>query len=524
VTLTHTAAVPANGPDAELLGRLLTLPTGTAGTSIGVWSPVTGDPIAQIPESTPDDVGAAFARARAAQRQWADRPLRERSAVMLRLHDLLLRHRDEGLDLVQWETGKARRDALEELLDICVNARHYARDAARLLSPRRQRGAFPLVTGVRELRHPKGIVGIIAPWNYPLTLAASDAVPALLAGNGVVLKPDSKTTLTSLWVADLMYRAGVPRDLFAVVAGSGAILGAPIVANCDFLMFTGSTRTGRMLAAACGQRLIGCSMELGGKNAMIVCDDVGVGRAVDIAARASFANAGQLCVSMERLYVQRGIWDEFVPALVRRVSGLRISPAIGWGADIGSLISAEQLDNVSHHVDDAVAKGAVVLAGGRARPDLGPYCYEPTLLAGVAPGMAVCREETFGPVVALYPFDTDGEAVAAANDTRYGLNAAVLSGSAARGTRIARQLRAGTVNVNEGYAAGWGATRAPMGGMGESGIGRRHGDEGLLKYTESQTVAVQRLLGYHPHFGLSDRRWGGMLTAVARGMKAAHLK
>lgn len=516
---THDAA-----PDAALIRRLTRrLPT-NSGSTIGVWSPVTGDQIAEVPEATPADVASAFRFARRAQRSWALTPVRRRAEVMLRFHDLLLEHRDEGLDLVQWETGKARRDALEEVLDACVNARHYARDARRLLQPRRRRGAFPLVVGVTEYRQPKGVVGIIAPWNYPLTLAASDAIPAIMAGNAVVLKPDTKTTLTALWVVDLMIAAGIPEDLVSVVVGAGSVLGEHIVAGSDYLMFTGSTRTGKLLAAQCGERLIGCSMELGGKNAMIVCADADVERAAGIAARASFANAGQLCVSMERMYIHSSIWDTFVPALVSRVGALRLSVAPGWGADVGSLISAEQLDAVSHHVDDAVAKGATVLVGGRPRPDIGPYVYEPTLLTGVLPEMTVCHEETFGPVVALYPYDDEDEAVRAANDTRYGLNAAVLTGSRSHGVQVARRLRAGTVNVNEGYAAGWGATRAPMGGMGDSGIGRRHGDEGLLKYTESQTVAVQRMLGYGPQFGLGDQRWGDSLTAVVKLMKRARLK
>jgi succinate-semialdehyde dehydrogenase/glutarate-semialdehyde dehydrogenase len=510
--------------DPELVAEL-TAPLQTSSRRvIDVITPVNGQLLASVPESTREDVVDSFAAARLAQRSWAGTSISERKSIMLRLHDLLLAHRDEILDLAQWETGKARRDALEEVLDVCINARHYARDAQRLLQPKRHRGAFPLIVGVEERRLPKGVVGIIAPWNYPITLAASDAIPALMAGNTVVLKPDSQTLLTALWLVGLMHRAGVPEDAIQVVAGSGSALGKTIVAESDYLMFTGSTRVGSILAAQCGEQLIGCSMELGGKNAMVVTEDIDIDKAVDIVVRGCFANAGQLCVSMERLYVQREVWDRFVPALTERVEQLQLAVGVGWGAEMGSLISAEHLANVENYVTDAVSRGATVLTGGQPRPDVGPFVYEPTILTDVTEEMALCREETFGPVVSLYPYDEDEAAIDAANDTVYGLNAAVLCRNKSRAKQIAVQLRAGTVNINEGYAATWGATRAPMGGMGDSGLGRRHGDEGLLKYTEVQTIAVQRALGYGPQFGLSDQRWGEVLSSVVGLFKRVGLK
>ena len=493
-------------------------------SSFDVRSPVDGSVIARVPLSRPDDVVAAFRHARAAQGRWASTPVRERAAVMLRFHDLLLANRDQGLDVVQWETAKARKDALEELLDVCAQARYYARDAPRLLAPRRVRSAFPgaVATTVRHL--PKGVVGIIAPWNYPLTLAVSDAIPALLAGNCVVIKPDTQTTLTALWALHFLHSAGLPRGVLNVVAGEGEDLGPALVEQSDYVMFTGSTRVGRIVAEQCGRRLIGCSLELGGKNAMVVRADVDVERASETAVRACFVNAGQLCISMERLYVHTDVWDEFVPRFVERVRNLRVGAAVGWGIDMGSLISADQLRTVTAHVDDAVAGGATVLAGGRGRPDLGPFVFEPTVLTDVTTEMVACRNETFGPVVSLYRVANDEEAVIRANDTDYGLNAAVLTGDLAAGTRVAEQLRAGTVNVNEGYAAAWSATRAPMGGMKDSGVGRRHGDEGMLKYTESQTVGVQRIMGFGPPFGWSDQRWGDTLTRAVRAMKVLGVK
>jgi succinate-semialdehyde dehydrogenase/glutarate-semialdehyde dehydrogenase len=512
------------GLDPALISRLTSKVRSTTDDFVEVISPITGTRLAEVPESSIEDVISTFAVAKLAQRSWAATPLRERTATLMRLHDLLLKTRDEILDVIQWETGKARRDALEELLDVCVNARHYARDAKRLLQPKRRRGALPILVGAEERRIPKGAVGIIAPWNYPLSMAASDAIPALIAGNSVVLKPDDKTLLTALWIVDLMHQAGVPEDVFQVLVGDGLKLGKDFVAECDYLMFTGSTRVGGILASQCGEQLKGCSMELGGKNAMIVCDDIDIDKAVTIAVRGCFANAGQLCVSMERMYIQRSVWDRFVPALVERVRSLNIQVGLGWGAEIGSLISEDHLRAVEQQIAEAVSKGATLLAGGRARPDIGPYAFEPALLADVTPEMTLCREETFGPVVSLYPFDTDDDAVYLANDTRYGLNSSVLCKDTNRGREIARQLHSGTVNVNEGYAAAWGTMEAPMGGMGDSGVGRRHGDDGLLKYTEAQTIAVQRALGYGPQFGMNDERWGELLVSAVGFMKKIGFK
>ncbi len=488
------------------------------------FSPFTGEQIAEVPQSSDSDVAAAFALARDAQRRWRRVGLKQRSQIMMRFIDLLLEHRDEGLDVVQWETGKARRDALEEYLDIVVTTRHYARDVSRLLRARRHRGAFPLATKVREHHHPKGVVGIIAPWNYPLTLAISDAVPALLAGNAVVLKPDSNTPLSALWAVDMLRRAGLPDGLLEVIVGSGSRLGPQIVASSNYLMFTGSTAVGQLLASACGQRLIGCSMELGGKNAILILQDADLDKAAEVAVRASFANSGQLCISMERMYVHEAIADAFLERFLQRVAGMKMIPEVGWGADMGSLISQQQLDSVDGHVRDAVAKGATVLAGGRPRPDLGPYYYEPTVLADVNHSMVACREETFGPVVSVYRFADEDEAIERANDTPYGLNAAIISRDTRRAAAIAARLRSGTVNINEGYAPAWGTVRSTMGGVGESGLGRRHGDEGMLKYTEQQTVAIQRFLGFGAPDRLTDRQWGEALTFAVSAMTKLGMK
>jgi succinate-semialdehyde dehydrogenase/glutarate-semialdehyde dehydrogenase len=505
----------------ELLARLAVRP---GARTREVIAPLTGERLFDLPLADEQDVDAAVATLRTAQRAWAARPLKDRCAVMLRFHDLVLERREIGLDIVQWETGKSRRDAMEELIDVALNARHYARDARRLLKPRRHRGALPVAVGVVQVQHPKGIIGVLAPWNYPLTLAASDAVPALVAGNAVLLKPDVQTTLTAAWVIGLMFEAGLPTDVLQIVPGEGPEVGPLVIDRVDYVMFTGSTRVGREVASRCGERLVGCSLELGGKNAMIVRADADVTRAAEIATRASFANSGQLCISMERIYVHESVFTAFVAAFAEKVRSLTFSSGIGWTGTVGSLIAQRQVERVQSHVDDAVAHGATVVVGGGARPDIGPYFFEPTVLTGVTDDMILCAEETFGPVVAVYPVASDEEALTRVNDSAYGLNAVVVTRDAAAGRTIAARIHAGTVNINEAFGPSWGSTRSPMGGMGDSGLGRRHGDEGLLKYTESQTIATQRFLGFDAQFGMTDEKWLNTLAGALSVMKKVGIK
>lgn len=501
----------------RLVARL-TRPVPGSGTLVS-HAPATGKPLAELPHSSPEDVATAFARARTAQQVWAERPVRQRAAVLLRFHDLLLDRQSEVLDLVQLETGKARLHAHEEVQGAAVAARHYGRRAARYLRPRRRQGAVPVLTRVVELHRPRGVVGQIAPWNYPLELSVGDALPALVAGNAVVLKPDTETALTALWARELLVEAGLPGDLLQIVLGDGPVVGRAVVEQGDYVSFTGSTRTGREVAQRAATRLVGCSLELGGKNAMIVLDDADPDRAAAGAVRACFASAGQLCISVERLYVHEAVAEAFLERFTARTRAMKLGSALAYGADMGSLSSARQLAHVTRHVAEAVEKGATVLAGGRARPDIGPLYHEPTVLEGVEPPMAVCTEETFGPVVSVTRFTDPAEAVALANDTRYGLNSSVWSGSTRRARAVAARLRTGTVNINEGYAAAYGSVRAPMGGMGESGIGRRHGAEGILKYTEPQTVAQQRLLPLAPSLGMTDETYSKALTGSLRAFK-----
>jgi succinate-semialdehyde dehydrogenase/glutarate-semialdehyde dehydrogenase len=481
-----------------------------------VVAPATGELVGSVPRCGAEDVRAAVTRARRAQDAWAHRTFGERAAVFRRFHDLILERQEEVLDLLQLEAGKARKDAFEEVLDVSIVSSYYASNAERHLRPQRRQGAFPALTAAYELHQPLGVVGFIEPWNYPLTLAITDAIAALMAGNAAVLKPDQKTPFTALWGVELLAEAGLPDDLFLVVTGSGAELGRPLIEVVDYVCFTGSTAVGRQVASQAGERLIGCSLELGGKNALLVLADADLDQTVPGAARACFSNAGQLCISCERAYVHVDLYDEFRERFVEATRALRLGAALDYDSDVGSLVSEEQRDRVDAHVRDAVAKGARVLAGGRARPDLGPAFYEPTVLEGVTEDMDLFADETFGPVVALYRFESTNDAIERINASPYGLNASVWTRDLELGKRIAARLEVGTVNVNEAYAAAWASVDAPMGGFKASGLGRRHGAEGILKYTESQTVAVQRGLPIAAPAGIAQGTYSSLMSAALK--------
>jgi succinate-semialdehyde dehydrogenase/glutarate-semialdehyde dehydrogenase len=490
-----------------------------SGPALPVHSPFDGRLLTQVPTSTASEVAAAADLARAAQGEWAARPVEERAQVLLDFHDQLLSALDRIVDLLQLESGKSRVSASEEVLHVAVTARYYGRTARRYLHPERGRGMFPLLTRIDRYQVAKGLVGVIAPWNYPLTMAISDGLAALVAGNAVLLKPDARTPLVSLAAVELLERSGMPAGLWQVVNGEGDRVGPAVIDQSDYVCFTGSTRTGRVVAARCADRLIGCSLELGGKNPMLILDDVDVAAAAAGAVRASFANAGQLCVAAERIYVHQSVFDQFCSEFTARTNELVLGRGLAFDYDMGCLISTSQLDRVVAHVEDARSQGAQVLTGGRQRPDLGPLFYEPTILTGVTPTMACCTEETFGPVVSLFPVADEAEAIARANESEYGLNASVWTSDPARGRRVAARIRCGTVNVNEGFAASFGSIDAPMGGMKSSGIGRRQGKEGLRRFVDVQSVATQSLIPIAPSLGLSARGYVAAMVGALRVLK-----
>jgi acyl-CoA reductase-like NAD-dependent aldehyde dehydrogenase len=508
--------------DRAYVDTLLRGVAGAGGATASAIVPFTGEPLPAVPQTDPATLPALAAAARAAQQQWAARPVADRVDVVLRLAALVLRDRARLLDLVQWETGKSRVHAHVELLGLPAVAAYYGRHAADLLAEHPVPSGAPGLVRTRVGRRPKGLVGVVAPWNYPLFLAVGDVLPALLAGNAVLSKADSQAPLTLLAARALAAEAGLPDDLWQVVAGPGAALGEPLLDQVDHLAFTGSTATGRRLAAACGQRLIGASMELGGKNPMIVRADADLDAAVTGAVQACFSNAGQICIGIERIYVHESRYDAFVDRLADAAAAVSLGASYDFDHEVGSLTSAAQLEATRAHVEDALAKGAKAVAGGRARPDLGPFFFEPTVLVDVRPDMDVHAAETFGPVVSVHPVVDDEDAVARANDTEYGLSASIWSADLDAARALAARIRAGSVNVNDGYLSAIASVAAPMGGTGASGVGRRHGPDGLLRFTEAQSVAAQRRPTPYP---AKPRAFLATMTGVLRTqVRAARIR
>ena len=457
-------------------------------------------------------INNVVAKARVAQKEWAKVPVRTRAAIFFRFSKLVLDRQDQILDVIQEETKKNRLSAFEELLDTVQLTHYYGRHAAGILKEHRRRGAFPIFTKTREVYRPVGVVGVITPWNYPFTLPATDIAPALIAGNSVVLLPDEMTPKIADLMLELMQEAGLPEGLVSIVHGGGRVHGSDLIQAVDFVMFTGSTATGRIVAKQCAERLIPFSAELGGKNPMLVLSDADPVKAAHGAVRACYSNSGQLCIAIERIYVVESKYDEFLKHFVANTKAMKLGSGNDWEITMGPLISEKQFVRVRDQVNEAIAKGAKVEVGGKVRPDIAPTYFEPTILTNVSDDMELGRGETFGPVVSIYKVVNDAEAVARGNDTDYGLNSSVWGGAAAK--RAAEQMESGSVNINEGFSAGFASHDAPMGGMKTSGLGRRHGREGLLKYTNSQTISVQRMVGIAPIGKQSNRAFATLLTRL----------
>ncbi|MFL6121779.1 succinic semialdehyde dehydrogenase [Actinophytocola sp.] len=496
--------------------------TGT-GPTVTAYAPWTGEPLVEMPTSTPADVDLAFARARAAQTRWAAASPAQRAKVFVRYHDLVLRNR-QLIDLIQAQTGKTRFVAFEETVDVAGMALYYGRNAPRILAPRRRKGGLPFATRVTELRHPKGVVSVISPFNYPISDGICDVIPALVAGNAVVFKPDTQTALAPLLARELMVRAGLPAGLWQIVVGEPAEIGQALLDGADHVCFTGGNEAGQRIAVAAAERLIGATLQLGGKNPALVLADADLDRAVPALARAAFVSGGQMCLCAERIYVHHTRYDEFLSRLVEHTRAMRIGGGFDFAHDIGSLSHQRQLDKTVRHVENAKANGATVEAGGRHRPDLGPYFFEPTVLTGVTPACEVFTEETFGPVVSVFPFTDTDEAVRLANDTRYGLNASIWTQDLAHAHRLAASIRSGAVNINEGYVSTHISYDAPMGGRKASGYGRRHGEQGLLSLCDVQIVASQHGIGFDPKPGATHEQQANQVTKIYKLLKTLRLK
>jgi acyl-CoA reductase-like NAD-dependent aldehyde dehydrogenase len=465
-----------------------------AANTIGVENPATGGLVSTVPVLGTAELEAMAARARAAQPQWAAIGFPGRARVMRRAQKWMLDNADRVLDTVVSETGKAYEDAqLADLGYTSVALGFWAKEAEGYLADERVSAwNNPLMAGKKLIvrYEPHGLVGVIGPWNFPIANSFGDCVPALMAGNAVILKPSEVTPLSSLLMAEMLRDCGMPDDVFQVATGDGQT-GAALIASVDCVMFTGSTRTGTKVMQAAAERLVPCYLELGGKDPMVVCADADVDRAANAAAFYSMNNAGQVCISVERCYVEEPVYDAFVDKVTETVRGLRQGPATEPGAvDVGAVIFAPQLDIVSGHVDDAVQKGARVLTGGHGHSERGRF-FEPTVLVDVDHSMRIMNEETFGPTLPIMKVGSAEEAIRLANDSEYGLQASVWTKDLERGEQLARRIQAGTVSVND-VQSNFMALNLPMGGWKTSGMGTRHGAGGIRKYCRSQSLLVNR--------------------------------
>jgi acyl-CoA reductase-like NAD-dependent aldehyde dehydrogenase len=459
--------------------------------TIEVENPATGTVIASVPIVSPEDVAELVARARRAQPGWEALGVEGRAAVMKRCQKWVSDNTERVIETIVSETGKTYEDALVAEIGYAEAAfSFWAKNAERYLADERVRSASPFVKGRKLIVRyaPVGVVGVIGPWNYPLSNSFGDCVPALMAGNALLLKPSEVTPLTSLLMAEMLRECGLPEDVFQVVPGYGETAQA-LIDEVDFIMFTGSTATGKKVMERAARTLTPVSLELGGKDPMIVCADAQLERAANAAVHYSMQNAGQTCISTERVYVEEPVYDDFVRLVTDRVRELRQGVPGGPGStDLGAVINPPQSDIVERHVEDAVERGARVLSGGGRRDENGHY-FEPTVLVDVDHSMACMREETFGPTLPIMKVRDAEEAVRLANDSPYGLQASVWTKDAAKGERLARRIEAGAVTVNDAQL-NYLALELPMGGWKESGLGTRHGPGGIRKYTKQQSVLV----------------------------------
>lgn len=458
-------------------------------------NPATGETLAEFECAAAPEVSAAVQCARTAQPAWLERGVRRRIDILRRFQRVLHENKDKVARTITSENGKPQVEALvTEILVVLDAARFLIENAHAALKPEPvPHGNVAMkMKAAHLLREPYGVIGIISPWNYPFATPATESLAALVAGNAVVLKPSEFTPLSALEVASLLHQAGVPEDVFQVVIGDGATGAALVESPIDKIIFTGSVRTGKRVAEMAAKKLLPTVLELGGKDPMLVLDDADVDVATSAALWGAFMNAGQTCLSVERCYVHRGLYEKFLAAVVQKAGKLRIGNGIDPQTDIGPMIHEQQLRVVETQVADAVARGARVLSGGRRLSELGPNFYSPTVLADVRHDMLIMREETFGPVLPVMAFDADEDGVRLANDSEFGLAASVWTSNRRRGEAVARQIQAGTVMVNDVISC-FGISEAPHGGVKSSGLGRAHGRLGLeemlrIKYLDSDLL------------------------------------
>jgi acyl-CoA reductase-like NAD-dependent aldehyde dehydrogenase len=461
--------------------------------TIKVRNPATLEPIAELAVASPTDVAEAVIQARKAQAAWQRTSFGERTKLLYRLRDLLLDEQDKLADILTSETGRPRAEAYgNELFYLCDAIGSWGKKSAGYLKPQTIRPHFLLMKAKKVVSTyaPRGVIGIISPWNFPLTLTLGEAIPALMAGNAVVIKPSELTPLSARFGAEMAARAGFPENLLQVIIGAGATAEA-LIDHVDMISFTGSVATGKRVMHRAAERLIPISLELGGKDPMLVLKDADLDRAAGACVWGALMNAGQACTSIERVYVEAPVYEPFVERVVARVRAIRQGPSEET-VEIGSMTSEVQLEKIEAQVNDAVASGARILTGGRRKPDLNGFYYEPTVLVDVEQSMRVMREETFGPVIPILKVKDAEEALRLANDSPYGLGGSVFSGSKSAAWRIAEMMETGSVCINDSLV-NYIIPDAPMGGLKDSGFGFRHGAEGIRKYCRQKTIVIDRL-------------------------------
>lgn len=499
-------------------------PGAEADATIPVENPATGEVIGHVPDLTPAEVADLARRGRDAQIEWEEMGFTGRGHILRRMQRWMMDNADRVIDTICSESGKTYEDAqIAELSYGAAAFGFWAKKAPQYLADERVRSSALFVKGKRlVLRYqPYGLIGVIGPWNYPLTNSFGDCIPALAAGNSVILKPSEITPLTSLLLAEGLAECGLPKDVFAVATGRGAT-GAAVIDEVDMIMFTGSTATGRKVAIRAAERLIPASLELGGKDPMIVLADADVERAANHAVYWSMFNCGQTCISFERCYVEAPIYDEFVARVTEKVRALRQGVPTGPGSvDVGSLTFPPQVETVERHVEDARQRGATVLTGGQRGSAKG-YWYEPTILVDVNHDMACMREETFGPTLPIMKVADAEEAIRLANDSEYGLGGAVFSRNIKRAEALARRVRSGVVDVNDAVV-NYTALELPMGGgKPGSGVGYRHGQGGIRKFCRHQSLLISRFhprrdIHMYPYSAKRTKLLGRVLRLLNRG-------
>jgi acyl-CoA reductase-like NAD-dependent aldehyde dehydrogenase len=509
------AAIILPSPNPEEVARVAETklePTDEARTNgapptdgLEVRNPATGELIATVPRLRPDDIAAVAARARAAQPAWEALGFEGRGRILRRVQKWVTDHAEELVSTIVAENGKTYEDA--QLADVSYAAAAFgfwAKNAEEYLADEKIKASSPFVLG-RDLvvrYEPVGVVGVIGPWNYPLTNSVGDCIPALAAGNSVLLKPASLTPMTSLLMQEGMRECGVPEDVFQVTVGGGDV-GSALIDAVDFVMFTGSTETGRKVAERAARTLTPVGLELGGKDPMIVLADADLDRAASSAVFYGMFNTGQTCISVERVYVEEPAYDEFVSIVRDKIAELRHGAPGGPGSvEVGAITSPEQLETIERHVEDARAKGARILVGGHRGSGSGQF-YEPTLIADADHSMECMVAETFGPTLPVMKVADAEEAVRLANDSPYGLQSSVWTKDVKKGQALARRMEAGVCCVNDA-CINYVALELPMGGWKDSGLGQRHGTDGIRKYTKKQSVlttkfAVAREMHMYPY-------------------------